>query len=148
VIDQKITPKGKEFLEALLQQPSEIIVKKTAPIDNSQFEEFWDMFPRNDTFEYKGKKFQGSRALRTGKKDEMRAKYYKILAEGVYTHSQILNALNSEISQKKENSFKSNSNKLSFLNAMPAYLNQRIFESFIEESPIEEKEDTSGGVLI
>jgi CRISPR/Cas system CSM-associated protein Csm2 small subunit len=66
------------------------------------------------------------------KKDECKAKLNSILAEGEYTIKEMIAALEYEILQKKENSYKNKSNKLSFMQNSLTYLNQRTFEPFIE----------------
>jgi hypothetical protein len=65
-------------------------------------------------------------------KDDCRLKFEKILLEGEYTAVQLIDALNYEILQKKENSVTTNSNRLTFMQGSSVYLNQRSFEPFIE----------------
>jgi len=133
VVDGKITPSGVEFYNNCVEG------KQTGPNNKpiedknlAYFEEFWATFPKNDTFEYKGRSFQGSRALKTGKKDEMKAKFDRIIAEGEVSATQLINALKVEIGQKKEMSIKTGQNKLSFMSAMPAWFNKRNYIGFID----------------
>ena len=65
-------------------------------------------------------------------KDDCRLKFDKIILEGDYTATQLIAALNYEITQKKENSISSNSNRLTFMQGSSVYLNQRSYEPFIE----------------
>ena len=127
--DDKLTMLGRDLLEFLnLKGGSKIIKRKPATTD---FEEWWKTYPGTDSFEYKGKKFTGTRALRLHK-DDCRLKFDKILLEGEYTASQLIAALNFEILQKKETSITENTNRLKFMQGSSVYLNQRSYEPFIE----------------
>jgi hypothetical protein len=127
--DDKLTMLGRDLLEFLnLKGGSKIIKRKPATTD---FEEWWKTYPGTDSFEYKGKKFTGTRALRLHK-DDCRLKFDKILLEGEYTAQQLIAALNYEILQKKETSISENANRLKFMQGSSVYLNQRSFEPFIE----------------
>lgn len=127
--DDKLTTLGRDLLEFLnLKTGAKIIKRRPATTD---FEEWWKAYPGTDSFEYKGKKFTGTRALRLNK-DDCRLKFDKILLEGEYTAQQLVAALNYEILQKKENSVATNSNRLTFMQGSSVYLNQRAFEAFIE----------------
>lgn len=145
ISNNNITDIGREFYNSLFSSPVDVkekIKQKVAEkVKESEdlFEKFWEEFPRTATFEFKEKHFQGDRALRTGKKSEMKAKFNSILSKGEYTGQQIIDALKYEVYQKKEQSFKTGQNKLTFLNAMPAWLNQEIFASFIGMKIPEEK---------
>ena len=127
--DEKLTILGKDLLEFLnTKTNAKIIRRKPATTD---FEEWWKAYPGTDGFEYKGKKFNGTRALRKGK-DECRLKFDKILLEGDYTAAQLIDALNFEVLQKKESSIANNSNRMTFMQGSVPYLNQRSFEAYIE----------------
>lgn len=148
----KITLEGEELLKFL---PSNVdspkLIKKRSSDD--PFKEFWSVFPSTDTFVYKGRKFNGTRALKT-KKEECKAKLNKILSEGEYTIKDIVEALKIEIYQKKESSFKTGQNKLSYVQNSLTWLNQRGFEAFIElyktghKIEEESKIDTYDGINI
>jgi len=127
--DEKLTIIGKDllvFLDTKIER--KIIRRKPATTD---FEEWWKSYPGTDSFEYKGKSFKGTRALRLHK-DDCRLKFDKILIEGEYTAAQLIAALNFEITQKKESSISTNTNRLTFMQGSSVYLNQRAFEAFIE----------------
>jgi hypothetical protein len=66
------------------------------------------------------------------KKDDCKVKLYAILAEGEYTIKEMIAALEYEVLQKKENSVKTKTNRLTFMQNSLTYLNQRTFEPFIE----------------
>lgn len=95
-----------------------------------QFEEWWNAFPGTDTFEYKGKRFSGSRALRS-KKEDCKMLFEKILREG-FTKDEMIKAVNYEVTQKKEDSVKRGENKLRFMQNSLTYLRQRTWEPYIE----------------
>lgn len=127
--DEKITTLGTDLLEFVnSKSTAKIIRRKPATTD---FEEWWKAYPGTDSFEYKGKKFTGTRAIRKGK-DECRLKFDKILLEGEYTAAQLIAALNFEILQKKESSIETKTNRLTFMQNSVTYLNQRAFEPYIE----------------
>ena len=121
--DEKLTTLGRDLLDFLnLKAGAKIIKRKPATTD---FEEWWKTYPGTDSFEYKGKKFTGTRALRLHK-DDCRLKFDKIILEGEYTAQQLIAALNYEILQKKETSISENANRLKFMQGSSVYLNQRI----------------------
>ena len=127
--DEKLTVLGKDLLEFVgAQGGKKIIKRKPATTD---FEEWYKSYPGTDSFEYKGKTFKGTRAIRKGK-DECRLKFDKILLEGDYTAEQLIAALKYEVLQKKESSIETNSNRLTFMQNSVTYLNQRSFEAYIE----------------
>jgi hypothetical protein len=127
--DEKLTLVGKDLLEFIdAKSTAKIIKRKPATTD---FEEWWKNYPGTDSFEYKGKKFTGTRATRKGK-DECRLKFDKIILEGEYTATQLIDALKFEVIQKKESSISTNSNRLTFMQNSVTYLNQRAFEAYIE----------------
>lgn len=127
--DEKLTTLGKDLLEFMNSKSSgRMIRRKPASTD---FEEWWKSYPGTDSFEYKGKTFKGTRALRLYKED-CRIKFDKIILEGEYTAQQLIDALNFEVMQKKENSITTNTNRLTFMQGSSVYLNQRSFEPFIE----------------
>ena len=127
--DEKLTLVGKDLLEFMdAKSTGRIIKRKPATTD---FEEWWKTYPGTDSFEYKRKKFTGTRAIRKGK-DECRLKFDKIILEGEYTAAQLIGALEYELLQKKESSVATNSNRMTFMQNSVPYLNQRAFEAYIE----------------
>lgn len=100
-------------------------------IENDDFIRWWKAYPGTDTFIYKGKSFTGSRGMRVLKED-CKAKLAKILKEGEYTIDILIKALEYDVLQKKENSIKTGTNKLTFMQNSLTYLNQRSFEPYIE----------------
>ena len=127
--EQKITTIGQDLLKFIeTEEAVKIVVKKPA---STEFDEWWKAYPGTDTFEYKGKKFTGSRSLRINK-DQCRIKFDKILIEGEHTAKDLIEALKFDVQQKKENSVKMSTNKLTYMQNSLTYLNQRSFEPFIE----------------
>lgn len=127
--DYKLTTEGKDILAFLASETAETLVKRKP--DHDGFEAWWKAYPGTDTFAHKGKTFNGTRGLRV-KKDECKLKFNKIIGEGEYTSDDLIAALEMEILQKKENSIKTATNKMSFMQNSLTYLNQRTFEPFIE----------------
>ena len=123
------------------------IKKELTKIEDKQedgFEKWWAAFPSNDIFTFKGRKFNGSRSLKSDK-SKCRAYFDKIINEGEYTVDDMIRALNYEVHLKKEASFQQGVNKLSYLSGSAPYLNQRKFEAFMDASknvPIVESKDT------
>lgn len=127
--DEKITTLGKELLQFIdSKEQTKIIKRKPA---TSEFEDWWKAYPGTDTFKHKGKSFSGARSLRQNK-DECRLKFDKILLEGEYTAADLIAALKFDVEQKKENSVKLGTNKLTYMQNSLTYLNQRSYEPFIE----------------
>ena len=127
--DEKLTTLGRDLIEFINSKSTEKLIKRKPA--NSDFEEWWKNYPGTDSFEYKGKKFTGTRAIRKGK-DECRLKFDKIILEGEYTAQQLIAALEFEVLQKKESSVSTNSNRMTFMQNSVTYLNQRAFEAYIE----------------
>jgi len=126
----KITVLGRNLLEFMNSRAkTSKIVKKTQTF--AEFERWWAAFPGTDIFTHKGKSFSGGRTLRVYK-DDCQVKLDAILAEGEYTVDQLIAALEYEVLQKKENSFKTGTNRLSYMQGSLTYLNQRSFQNYIE----------------
>lgn len=129
--DFKVTLIGKSILGFLDDEgePETKLNKKVVVTDT--FDAWWKAYPGTDTFTHKGQHFTGSRSMRM-KKEDCKVKLISILQEGEYTIEEMIAALEFEVLQKKENSVKSKTNKLTFMQNSLTYLNQRTFESFIE----------------
>jgi len=128
--DNKLTLAGKAVLELLNKKEENVVLKKKSVVEDD-FNIWWKTFPGTDTFVHNGVSFAGTRSLRA-KKDECKLKLNKILAEGEYTIEELVQAIEYEVLQKKENSVKTSTNKLSYMQNSLTYLNQRTFEPFIE----------------
>ncbi len=131
--DGKVTLRGKELLKYVNETEEQPVAKplKKLKIPKENFEAWWKAYPGTDTFTHKNTKFTGTRSIRT-KKDDCKAKFDNIIAEGEYTVQEMISALEYEVLQKKENSIKHKTNKLTFMQNSLTYLNQRTFEPFIE----------------
>lgn len=131
----EITEEGKQLLASL--SSSEDIpklpkkVKEVKVIEESGFSKWWKTYPGSDTFEYKGRKFKGTRALKV-KKVDCEKKIEKILASKEYTIDELVMALKLEISQKAENSIKTGQNKMTFFQNSLTYLNQQTYDPYVE----------------
>lgn len=125
----EVTIVGKELLQFIDTKSPEKIIKKRS-ID-TDFERWWNAYPGTDTFTYKDRTFQGSRSLRVNK-DKCHSAFDKILLEGKYSVDDLVNALEYDVLQKAENSYRLGQNKLTYMQNSLTYLNQRSFEPFIE----------------
>lgn len=147
--EHKLTLQGEEILRFIETEGEVKIAKKKAP--DTDFEEWWKAYPGTDTFAHKGMKFGGHRTLRQNK-EECKLKFDKILLEGEYVAADLIAALNFDVMQKKENSVKQRSNKLTYMQNSLTYLNQRSYEPFIElireGTKIDEANKPTGGTDI
>lgn len=135
-----ITEDGKATLDGMMVlhavgsgttfQPT---LEKKGEKDEEDFEKWWFMYPANDIFEYKGRKFQGSRALRRNKL-ECKEKFIKIVNEGQYTAEDMIRVVEFEVQLKKDQSLKEGTNHMKYMTNTLSYLNQRLFEGLIEPS--------------
>lgn len=126
----KLTLEGKALLE-FISKPVDEKYEKMKTIDDSEFMKWWNSYPGTDTFVHNGKSFAGTRTLRNNK-DECKIRLRKILDEGEYTIDELVEALKLDVLQKKENSFKTGTNRLTYMQNSLTYLNQRSFEPYIE----------------
>jgi hypothetical protein len=129
--DSKILLQGKSILDFLSTPLEEKKFDKKETISDDKFVLWWSSFPGTDTFTHKGVSFSGSRSLKINR-DECKIRLTKILEEGEYTIEQLVDALKFDVLQKKENSVKHLTNKLSYMQGSLTYLNQRSYEPFIE----------------
>ena len=127
--EDKLTVLGTELLEFIESKSSTKFKKKK--FENDSFDSWWENYPGTDKFEYKGKSFPATRALRPNK-DECRTKFNKILLEGDYTSEQLIEALKYDVQSKKDNSISTGNNNLTFMQNSLTYLNKKTFEPFIE----------------
>ena len=120
-------------------------------IRDSPFTKWWNTYPATNTFEYRGRKFKGTRALRV-KKDDCKVKINKILNSGEYTIEELIEALKLEVYQKCENSFKTNQNKMDYMQNSLTYLTQATYDPFVElvrkGFKAEEKEEEANETFI
>jgi hypothetical protein len=126
-----VTKEGKALLDYVADENVEEFALERKVLKDDDFDKWWKAYPGTDTFVHKGKSFSGSRSMRV-RKDDCKVKMNKILSEGEYTMDEMIAALELDVLQKKENSIKTNSNKLSYMQNSLTYLNQRSFEPYIE----------------
>ena len=125
----KLTTIGKELLIFCDSKDSLKLPKKVK--NTTEFDEWWKEYPGTTNFMYKNKVFQGDRSLRVGK-EECKTKFSKILIQGEYTASDLIEALKYEVIQKKESSLKTGTNKLTYMQNSLTYLNQLTFIPYVE----------------
>ena len=149
--DMQVTPIGRavlSFVNSDAPDEKPLIKKK---VTEDEFDTWWKAYPGTDSFTYRGREFVGTRSLRQ-KKDDCKAKFKKIVSEGEYSAKDLIDALDYEVKLKKENSIKTKTNKLSFMQNSLTYLNQRTFEPFIElireGKTVKEEQEVQGGTDI
>lgn len=121
--------RGKALLNFMNSPQGTVLpVKKSA---DGLFVQWWKSYPGTDTFTLRNKVFKGSRSLRSGKP---KAKIYwdKIIESGEYTGEQIIEATLYDVNLRKENSFKSGRNNLTFMQNAATYLYNDSYEGFVE----------------
>lgn len=129
--ENKVTKIGEELLLFLESKISRRIVKNKGDEDNTDFRKWWETFPGTNTFDYKGKHFEGERSLRINE-SACRIKFDKIINEKEYTVDDLIESLKYDVFQKKEASFRKGENKLTFMQNSLTYLNQYSFAPFVE----------------
>jgi len=126
-----VTKEGKALLDYMSDETVTEFTLERKVLKEDDFDRWWKAYPGTDTFVHKKRSFSGSRSMRV-RKDDCKVKMNKILAEGEYTMDEMIAALELDVLQKKENSIKTGTNKLSYMQNSLTYLNQRSFEPFIE----------------
>ena len=127
--DFKLTTDGKSLLEFVASAVvTEIKKAETAP---SLFDAWWKLYPGTDNFSYKGKDFEGSRALRV-RKEDCRKLFDKITFEDGISGEEMVKALELDLLQKKEKSIKVKANQITFMQNTYTYLYQRTFDSYVD----------------
>lgn len=91
----------------------------------SQFQEFWEVFPTSDKIMH----FPRTRVLRT-ELDKCKKLYRKLLEE--YTHDDIMKALNYEVNMRTNNSTGKSFSDFKYMKASPTWLNNKEFLSILE----------------
>lgn len=144
--ENKLTIIGRELILFIDSKDRKRIKKTTA--STSEFDAWWSEYPDGDTFEYKGRKFIGSRGFKV-KQPECRTLFNTLIIKEGYTADQLMEALKLEVYLKKEKSLKENSNNMRFMQNTHSYLFQRTFDSFIalinKGVKIEETKSNIGG---
>ena len=143
--ENKLTTDGKEIIIFIDSKEGKRI-KKVAK-SSTEFDLWWAEYPGTTNFIYKGKTFHGDRSIRVGK-DDCKVKFNKILLQGEYTANDLIEALKYEVLQKKENSIRTNTNKLTYMQNSLTYLNQLTFIPYVEliksGTKIEETKSSGG----
>lgn len=140
----RLTLDGKELLAFIDSKEEKKFSKKKISV--TEFEEWWKVYPGTDNFTYNGKTFTGARTLRQNK-EECRIRFDKILLEGEHTAKDLIDALKFDVHQKKEASYKTGANKLTYMQNSLTYLNQRSYEPFIELIKEGAKMETSARIV-
>lgn len=140
-LEDKLTLLGEELLNFInIDSPNITINKKI--IKHSYFDEWWECFPSNNKFEYKGINFKPTRSFRV-RKNDCKILFNKIINEKKFTAEQIINATKYDVLLKKQNSVKKEENQLTYLQNTYTYLFQESFEGFVNLIKIEEENNNN-----
>lgn len=112
----------------------------------TDFDRWWNTYPATDNFVYKGKIFKGSQSKKI-KKELCIAKFKEIIGEGKYTADDIIRATENHLQIAKEESYRRNDNKLSFIANSERYLRERMWEGYVG-AVVKETPKTTGGIDI
>lgn len=118
--DNSLTEQGKELLSYLDNKP------KPSP----HFDTWWSTYPATNVFKHKGRTFTGTQNKRR-KKDECRALFNKLVAEG-FDPIEIIEATRYQFEMARELSFKGGKNEISFIANSERYLRNKDFAPYIE----------------
>ncbi len=104
----------------------------------TDFEMWWEEFPKGNGFTHRGVKFPRTRALRCNEA-KCEKKFNKILIEKNLIVEEMLTALRREVHNRMENSIKNKRNELTYMSNSYAYLNGGFYEAWLDEEVEEEK---------
>jgi hypothetical protein len=124
----KITVLGTDILEFVSKKTNKKFEKRKQP--ESEFDEWWQIFPSNDKFEIKGKSFGPTRSFKQDK-EGCRLLFNSMITNKEFTKEEIIDATLFDVNLKKERSFKSGENKLKFLRNSATYLRRKDFQGFV-----------------
>ena len=127
--DDKLSKIGIELLDFISLKTNKTLMKPKPK--QSDFDEWWNIFPTTDIFTFKGKTFEGTRSLRTGKPKAL-LYFNKFILDGAYTKEQIINGTLYDVQLKKKASLRTGVNNLTFLSNAASYLFNEKFEPFIK----------------
>jgi len=130
----KLTLLGQELLNSL--EVEELVSIKKIKVD--KFDEWWSCYPATDGFTMDGKIFMGTQSKRV-KKDACKILFRKIVNEG-FSEENIIQATKFHMEQAKKLSFKRGVSQLSFIGNSYRYLNEKMFEPYIDSKVVDNKE--------
>ena len=131
----KLTLLGEELLNNL--ELEELAPLKQKRVD--KFEEWWKIYPATDGFIMDGKTFMGTQSKRI-KKEVCKSLFKKIVNEGI-SEEDIISATKFHIDQAKKLSFKRGVSQISFIGNSYRYLNEKMFEPYIQSSKVVESKE-------
>lgn len=129
------TDKGKMLYDSIA---TEVVIQKKEKIKDDKFNEWWEVYPSTDDFEYNGKHFKGTQKKNI-KKEECLVLFNKLIHGGL-DPDKIISATKYHINSAKSLSLRKGTNQLSYIANSERYLREKMFEPFIGkgESKIEE----------
>ena len=135
--DNNICTLGTELLDYMETKDPTKFVRKRSPAEkkiiiSSDFDKWWNAWPKNDTFDYRGVHFAGDRSFKVNE-DKCRILFANILKEGEHTVQNLIDALTLDVLRKKEASIRQKDNKLKYLRNSDKYLFQKDYESVMDD---------------
>lgn len=132
LLDDKLTDFGKRVVEGFdeieFNDSAKSRVKQTSVIEyDPRFESWWELFPRTSYIEA----FGGMRSLRN-KKDKCQEMYLSVLNKGVFTHTDMMELLELEVTERIRESAKRGTNLLEFMSGTHAYLNNEKYLDMVK----------------
>lgn len=104
----------------------------------TDFQIWWENFPKGNGFAYKGRKFKRTRALRCNE-TKCEKKFNDILKKKKLTVEEMVGALQKELKSRMDESIRTGFNQFTYMSNSYAYLNGGNFEAWMDD---EEDNDT------
>lgn len=128
ICENGVTLSGDELLSYLGEDTVDRKIVKR--IKSEGFDKWWQVYPATNMFSHKGKTFTGTQSKRI-KKPECKILFAKYVNEGMPAED-IIAATEFHITTAKDESYKQGKNQLSYIANSHRYLNEKMFEPYIE----------------
>ena len=135
ISSKKILKEGTYSFEISEKRKSKKVLENGE--NSCKFEILWNHFPASARFEYKGKKFTSDRVLRANRAVCF-TQYRKLLEEDKVDPDVVLKCLKVQLETIKIESYKTDQNKMNYLNGFEFWLRQKKYQGFIGEEMPEE----------
>lgn len=127
--EYKLTILGQELLIFVADKKGKKLPK--IKLISEEFDTWWEIFPSNDKYTYKGVSFDVTRAFKA-KKEECKLLLTKYVNEKTFTAEEIIEATKYDVQLKKENSVSRKENQLKYLQNTHTYLYQMSFQGYVD----------------
>jgi len=154
IFNGALTQNGKDFLLSLEEDTKFNVssikneIKAIKEKNRIDFDKWWhEIFPSTDNFEWKGKKFSGSRSLRI-KKEVCKKYFQEMVKSGEFSADDINSGTENHVRNAMDQSLRSGENKVSYIANAERYLRERMFAPYIKLSVKKEESPITTGVDI